>query len=1296
MSIGALRILFAIGVLALMSSPAYAQGGATSSITGVVTDSAGGVIPGATVVVTSNATGTKFEAVTNSSGAYAVPAISAGTYSVSVTLAGFKNVVVTDVRVQIGAPTTVNARLDVGNLVETVTVTGASAELINTQTPTVVATLNVDQIAQIPTPTRDVLNAVTYMVGVNQTGVARGNATVNGLPESFLNITLDGVSNNDNFNKSTDGFFAPVRPRQDAIEAVSVTSAAGGADVGGSGAISINFVTRSGTNRFTGSGYEYFRHPELNSNYWFNDRDNLPKNDVRLNQFGGRQGGPIVIPGLYDGRGKAFFFVHYEQLHLPNNASRTRTALNPRALDGWFRYSVAGGVREVNVLDLARANGQIATTDPLVMATLQKIQTAMQKTGTITQSSDPLLMSYSWLSPAVQTEKQPAIRIDYNIGNNHRLTGTFNKLWQDRNPDQLNTLDHRFPDSPNFGHTIARRPSRSIALRSTLASNLVNELRVGITRGERLFFGQPHSNGPQTFDDTRGFAIDFDANIGLTNWHTSNTPSSRSAYQYTFDESVSWQKGKHSVTFGGGAFLGRGWTDAQQMVPGVNLRFDTTNDPSAPLFNANNFAGASAAQLTDARELYALLTGRVGGVTGQAALDPETNKYTFLGQRRFAGKTDVYSAFVQDSWRLTPTLTLSAGVRWDLQMPFSPVNDTMTSATLANICGISGLGSGGIYNACNFYAPASGGGKVPEFSQFKKGSLGYNTDWNNFAPNVGIAWRPQIEGGWLRVLLGDPEQATLRGGYSVAYDRQGIGRFTGVFGDNPGPTLPLTRDANTGLVGSGETWPVLLRETNRLYPASFPESPTYPIAIRPNRADSISAFHPDVKVASARTWTVGLQRSLTRDMALELRYVGTRGVDQWSELNYNERNRIENGFQDEFVRAMNNLTANNIAGGARAGSFAYFGPGSGTLPLPIYLAYLNRSRDAANATAYSGTNWTNTAITQDLVRTNPQPGNSAADLDGDLTRRANALAAGLPVNFFVVNPDANEVNVSDSGAFSDYHALQIEVRRRLSRGLSLNGSYQYALEGESQFFGFHYGRAMIPTDNVRHAIKIQWDWAVPVGRDGHFGRDMHPILNGIVGGWQFSGASRIQARMVDLGNVRLVGMSLKDLQKMYKFHLRVNPANGTLTPFMLPDDVILNTRRAYSTNPTSLTGYSDLGVPEGRYLAPPNSADCIQLKVGDCAPTTTLVRAPFFTRVDIGVTKKFDLPGTMNFEFRVDVLNLFDNVNFNPIFEPAVVNNGLGAGSGATIFQATSAYRDADNTFDPGGRLGQLVFRLNW
>ena len=417
------------------------------------------------------------------------------------------------------------------------------------------------------------------------------------------------------------------------------------------------------------------------------------------------------------------------------------------------------------------------------------------------------------------------------------------------------------------------RPTRSLALRSTLSNNWVSELRGGITRGERLFFGRPELDAPtaSTFDDTNAFAIDLDSNIGLTNWHVTNTLSSRSGYQYTLDETLNWLKGAHSVTIGGGAFLGRAWDDSQQLVPGIDLRFDTTNDPAAGLFGAANFPGASAAQLADARDLYALLTGRVGAVTGQAALDPETETYTAFGRRRRAGKLDVFSAFLQDSWRVTSTLTLNAGVRWDVQMPFAPSNDTMTTASLADICGVSGVGQGGLYSACNFYAPGASGGKVPEFAQFTSGTRGYNTDWNNLAPNIGAAWRPDVQGGWLRALLGDPDQATLRAGYSEAFERQGIGGFTGIYGPNPGSTLSLTRDANTGLVGPGESWPVLLRETDRLYQAPFPATPTFPIPIRPNRADNINAFHPDIEVASARSWTIGLQRALTQQH-------GTRGA----------------------------------------------------------------------------------------------------------------------------------------------------------------------------------------------------------------------------------------------------------------------------------------------------------------------------------------------------------------------------------------------------------------------------------
>jgi hypothetical protein len=1096
-----------------------------------------------------------------------------------------------------------------------------------------------------------------------------------------------------------------VRPRQDAIEAVTVTTAAGGADVGGHGAVSINFVTRSGTNRFTGSAYEYYRDTWMNSNYWFNKNVGNPRNDVQLNQFGARVGGPIVIPGVYDGSGKAFYFFHYEQLRLPNNASRTRTMLQPAALNGSYKYNVTVGgqvvVREVNVLQIAQnANSQFRAVDPTVLRTLNNILASTAKTGVLSLQTDPQLYNYDWLTPAMQVEHQPAVRLDYNIGSKHRFSFTFNKLYQDRNPDQLNTGDQRFPDAPNFSHTVARRPSRSLTLRSTLNTSMVNELRVGITAGESILFGQPESGGPQTFADQDGYAL---TNPLATNWHTTNNLSGRSAWQYSFDDSLNWQKSQHTLTIGGQVYLGRFWNDAQQQVPGITFGMNQA-DPDFNFFTGGTtgtIPGATDGQVGTARSLYALLTGRVASVTGQAALD-ENGIYQFLGKRRQEGSLDNYAMYMQDSWRLSPTVTLNAGLRWDVQTPFKGANDNFSAVTLADLCGVSGLGDGSIYRACNFFTPGASGGKIPQFSQLQSGTNGYNIDWNNVAPNIGVAWRPNVQSGFMRTILGDPEQATIRGGYSVQYERQGFGVFTGVYGGNPGATISLTRNASTGLLPPGTAWPVLLSQRDKLYPAPFPETATYPIALRANRADSPAGFHPDIEIASARTWTVGFQRSLTKDMAMEARYVGTRGVNQWSELNYNERNLIENGFYSEFLKARDNLQAHVAAGcgttGQPACSFAYRGPGTGTQPLPIYLAYLSGkvgadacSSTATCATLYSGTDWTNTGLTADMGKFNPSPTGSAADLDGDVTRRNRATTPGVPgypANFFVLNPEAGNVDVTDSGAFSDYHAVQLELRRRLSRGLTVNANYQYAHERGSAFLGFHYGRVMDPTPNVRHAIKGQWDWTIPVGRGQRYGTDLNPILNGVLGGWQFSGSTRMQANMLNMGNVRLVGMSVDDLQDLYEFRIIDDPANvGRKLVTMLPDDIILNTRRAFGTSAASPTGYGALGVPEGRYFAPANSENCIQLAAGDCTSRTLLVRAPWFFRVDIGMTKRFSLKGSRNVEIRVDVLNLFDNVNFNAVANP---------GGGATIFQVGSAYRDADNNFDPGGRLGQLSFRFNW
>ena len=168
------------------------------------------------------------------------------------------------------------------------------------------------------------------------------------------------------------------------------------------------------------------------------------------------------------------------------------------------------------------------------------------------------------------------------------------------------------------------------------------------------------------------------------------------------------------------------------------------------------------------------------------------------------------------------------------------------------------------------------------------------------------------------------------------------------------------------------------------------------------------------------------------------------------------------------------------------------------------------------------------------------------------------------------------------------------------------------------------------------------------------------LMNALVGGWSVTGVGRYQRVLQDFGNVRLVGMTVDDLQSIYKFYRKSNADTGIDEVWMLPDDVILNTRRAYSTINTTATGYStSLGAPEGRYIAPANSATCIQVKAGDCAPRNVLVLAPWFQRLDFGAAKKIGIGGSKNIEVRFDVLNLFDNPNFNQVSAPGTARHHL-------------------------------------
>jgi hypothetical protein len=1278
-------VFLAVATL-LSSPPAYAQGGgATTALSGTVTDTSGAIIPGANVVVKNNGTATEFQAVTDERGYFTVPALDPGSYTVTVTLMGFKTAVLGDVRIAASTPASVKIALAVGGLEETVVVTGGS-EIIQTTSPAVTSTVDTNQILKLPMGSRSALDFVALLPGVNTPGGPGGNrdSTVNGLPQSAINITIDGLSAQDNYLKTTDGFFTRVSPRLDAIEEVTVNSAAQDAASNGQGAVQIRFVTRSGSNQFTGSGYYYMQHYKLDANTWFNNRDlppgpdgKAPKGEDVLYQPGARLGGPVIIPGLWNGRNKAFFFVNYEEQRSPGQNTLERNVLHPRSEQGWFRYTAGGQTREVNVLDLAAQNGFLSTIDPTIGRLLGDIRSAVNSQGGLVNQTDPLLQRYTYQVDTKGVTKYPTGRLDFNLTDKHRLTWSMTYTDLVSTPDGTNGREPRFPGFPHTASQVSDRYIVQGTWRSTLGANLVNEFRIGGSGGATLFgpeFG-PGMFGGTSVADQGGFGLNINSAGNIANAYSTTAYSAREASTKVIENTLSWLKGTHSFQMGAAWTRADVWLQNQTFVPTINFGVDG-NDPITGLFNTTNFPGASTTQLNEARDVYSMLTGRITSINGEQRLDEDTDEYTYLGLGMQRARLVDYGFFFADTWRWKPNFTVNLGLRYELQLPFYPRNNSYSKATVEDVWGRSGVG--------NLFMPGTLTGISPTYSLYEKGEGAYNTDTNNWAPNVGFAWTVGGNPGILGTLLGrESGDSVLRAGYSMGYNRPGMSDFTGAIDDNPG--IALTANRNHALNNLGTPGSILLRNRADLGPpANMPTVRVYPMT--DVITGDVTVFEPNLQVPYAMTWTAGWQRKIASDMVVEARYVGTRSLQSWQVYNYNEINIVENNFLNEFRLAQANLQANIAAG--LGNTFRYTGA-AGTSPLPIFLAHYNGVGAAgANTPAnYAGNSWTNSTFVGFLAARNPNPygfasTNATNGLVGNSTFRDNAVRAGLPVNFFQANPDLiGGANVQGNGGATNYNSVQLELRKRLSSGLQFGTSYVYGRAYQTNRYSLRLPRKeTLDTGGeggVTHAFRANWVYELPFGQGRRFGSGAGPWMNRLIGGWSIDGVARIQSgTMLDFGNVRLVGMSAEDLQKAFK--LRFDDAGKVI--YMLPQDIIDNTVRAFSVSATSATGYSAQGVPTGRYMAPANGPDCIEIATGygDCGVRSLVVTGPMLARFDLSTTKRIAITGRVNFDFRAEFLNAFNT----PWFEAVT-----GAGNDPDDFRVTDAN---------SGRTIQLVFRVNW
>lgn len=1323
MKLYVIRLLAITSFLALSSSLTFGQSGTTAPLSGTVFDATRAVISGAAVTIKNNGTGAEFGVITASNGIYTIPSLGAGTYTVIVEAKGFKKSVVQDVKIDAGVPATANVTMEIGVASETVVVQGG-AEVLQTQSANVATTITGRQITELPFTSRDALDLVLLLPGTSTPGRPR-SSTINGLPKGSINITLDGINVQDNLGRSSDGFFTYIRPRIDAIEEVTVSTATPGAESSGEGAIQIKFVTRPGDNEFHGSVYEYHRNPALNANYWFNNRDlpplpgstTAPRDRVLLNQYGVRIGGPISIPKVFSGKDRLFFFVNYEEYRLPEQRSRQRTILNPLAQQGIFQYNVLGPdgkiieVRQRNLLQLAQAAQNnptnpcpacTATIDPTVGKLLADIRNSTNNGGGILQQTDPNLQFFSFTNSGSQNRYFPTVRIDVNLTSKHRLENIWNYQRFGGLVDFLNNRDPQFPDFPNTGAQTSHRFSETIALRSTLTSSLVNEARFGLTGGISLFFADATAaDFSGSVANQQGFALGINA-AGITNAHNTTAPSRRNSPVFQFIDTVSWTRGSHNLSLGGTFTQINLWQQSQTLVPSITFGVDTT-DPAVALFNAANFPGSSAADRTRAANLYAVLTGRVTAINADARLDEKTGKYSYLGTEVARVRQREMGLFAQDTWRAHPSLTLTGGLRWEVQFPFTALNDNNAFVEFNDLFGISGPG--------NLFNPSANAGRATPYTQFKAGSSSYGADYSSFAPSLGVAWTPNWKNGLFKRIFGEGGQTVFRGGYSISFSREGTNLFTSIVGGNPGGAITANR--NLSLLNLG-TLPVLLREPSRLGPPAIPDAPVYPNTGLVT--DSVNAFNPNLTMGYVQSWSLGIQREITKDTVIEARYVANRGVKLWQQFNLNETNVIENGFFNEFKLAQANLRSNIAAGRCPAGqnptsnpgcqnNFRFFGAGTGTSPLPIILAHFAGKVDPNVAANYGSSNFTSATFVDPLAVNNPLPVTFANSLIGNGTFRGNAGLAGLTPNFFRVNPGklGGAFTVENNGR-TYYDAAVVELRRRLSRGLLVQGSYTFArvltnFPVSSAIVNYQprslrniNGDKTLSPFGITHAFKADWIYELPFGRGKWLAGAAGPWLDRLVGGWAWNGTARIQSGSPnDFGNVQLVGMTRNDLQKAMK--IRFDDAKKIV--YFLPQDIIDNTIRAFGVSATSATGYGASGPPTGPHIAPASGANCAETFAAQCGANHLMIYGPKFTRFDMSVIKKVRITERVNFEFRAEFLNAFNNINFL-IGSP---NNDVTAVAGfgtATFGQTSNAYNDISTTNDPGGRLIQFVGRINF
>jgi len=1017
--------------------------------------------------------------------------------------------------------------------------------------------------------------------------------------------------------------------------------------------------------------------------------NSLPRDRIILNQFGGSIGGPIR-------KDKLFFFWNQEFFRLPQSYTPASLLTIPTqsAVNGIYTYLDANKiVRQINVLQLAGSATapagarQFASTPDLMMqATMQDMLRLASAGGTLTsrvaKASDYNRYDYTFTTNGMNRRSFPTVKMDWAPAVRHRVDMVVNYQKYFANPDAVNGIlpivagTGTVLGNPASGGTRRISFSGVASVRSSWTSRLTSEIRYGLTGGNSIFRDEIT---PALYARWNGYAPV--TSSYLSNPYTTATNSRRNSPVKQLAANFAWTTGAHVFNFGGTFDQINLWqqSNGTQVVPTITMGV-ASGDPVANIFTIDSMPGSTSTQRTEAQQLYAILTGRVSAISRSLSLDEKTHTYANIGsidrdrQREFA-------FYFEDNWRVRKNLTLNAGVRWDVQLPFVNLDGLYSTAGYQGAWGISGVG--------NLFEPGvTTGISNVGFNATNSSQGSYNANYHMFMPSAGLAYTIPEGPGKLSWLTGKQGKSVIRLGYAISVNREGLGVFTGLWGSNPGRSTSTSVDpANTPSV-FGAPGSVLSRD-GALPVNNLSTTPTYPIPLAANI--SINEIDPTLRQAYVQNWVVSLQREVAKDTVLDVRYVANHAVGLWRQVNLNEVNIFENGFLKEFMVAQNNL---KIAQAANPASINFGNAGlPGQADIPIIRTALGTTSDA----------------TQAISIQQGQAGAVANSIAFNTGRMANLVKAGYPANLFVVNPSTNSgAFYLTNGGSATFNSLQVEGRRRLSSGLLVQASYVWGksltnmdassssvFSQPSTLRNSKLDKGPSPWD-IRHAFKISYIYELPFGPGHRWASGNDPFLRRAIGGWEFIGNWRVQSgspallrstrqtfntasaqsTTADTGVV-LHNITAQQLNDMLA--IRKDPA-GII--YFLPQSLLDNTNAAFEVGGKTLANLK----PDQPYIGPPTTPG----QLGD----RVYLYGPWQGRVDFGIVKRTNITEKTSLEFRATALNLFNDVNF---LLGAAGNdvNSLSLAS-STFGQTTSAYRDitVSGTNDPGGRIIEFQLRF--